>query len=125
GSLVLSDVEDAHDVRVVDAPRRLRFAPEPLAHDEELFGRKAVRWVEDLHGDDPVDEGILGAVDDPHRAAADRLQAHVASDLMPGRRHPRIALRFPSLNMGTRTGTPSLVTIPCRGGAHSVERCAP
>ena len=70
-----AEVGDVDDVRVADARRRPRLAPEAL--DQVLLRR--VREVQDLDRDDLADLDVLAGVDRPHAPLADLAQDAVAA----------------------------------------------
>ena len=76
GAAVLgrAEVGDVDDVRVPDARRGARLAPEPL--DQVLLAR--VGRVQDLDRDALADLDVLAGVDGPHAALADLAQDAVA-----------------------------------------------
>ena len=86
----LADLEDLHDVLVLQRRDRLGLAPEPLP-----LGRPGVRPGQDhLQRDGAVEGELPGLVDDAHPAAADLPDDLVAGDQRRGeidRRHVRRA----------------------------------
>ena len=84
---VLADLEDRHDVGVVQPRRRLRLAAEPLQRLGVV--RDLVR--QDLQRHPAAQADLLGLVDDPHAAPADLPEDPVvAQPLRPARdRIPR------------------------------------
>ena len=74
--LVLADVVDRADVRVIQRRRRARLALKALR------GRRVARQLgrQELDGDLPAEANILGAVDDAHAAAAKLLEDPVMRD---------------------------------------------
>ena len=66
-AVLLADVEDGHDVGVVQPGRRLRLAAEP--RPQLLVGEQVRR--QHLDGDAAAQGFVLGLVDHAHPAAAD------------------------------------------------------
>jgi hypothetical protein len=75
-ALVLADVVDRADVRVVERRGRLRLALEALASGLVL----EVRFRQELHRHRAVKARVLGLVDDAHPAGAQPLDDAVVRD---------------------------------------------
>ena len=75
GALVLAAVEDRDHVRVLQAGRRRRLAPEAL-HELLVLGEAA---MQDLQGHLAAEVRVLGAVDVGHAAGADPVLDPVAA----------------------------------------------
>ena len=86
---VLADLEDRHDVGVVQPRRGLRLAAEPLQGHR---GRPTTWPRQDLQRHAAAQRDLLGLVDDPHAAPADLAEDPVVADLPEardgGRRRP-------------------------------------
>ncbi len=93
GDVVLPDVEDSYDVRVIEAASGLGLAKEALLNDPVLLRRQSARYVQQLDGDGPVDERVLGPVDDAHGAPTQGVADDVAPD-------PPLLLRGLALHQG-------------------------
>ena len=80
---MLADLVDRHDVGVVHLGGGLGLDPEPLhvGRGGELAG------ADHLQGDDPLEAGLPGLVDDAHAAVGDLLEQLVIADALPVPRH--------------------------------------
>jgi hypothetical protein len=88
--VVLADLEDRHDVRVVQQRDRLGLVLEP---SQFVIAGQDV-GPEHLEGDGPIEADLAGAVDDPHAAAAhllDQLVVAEVTDERAGRERARVA----------------------------------
>lgn len=74
--VVLADVEDGDDVRVVETAGGARLAGEALA------GGGVERVREHLHGDVTADQRIAGQIDLAHAAAAEQADGLEAADVV-------------------------------------------
>lgn len=77
---IFADIENTDDVRMVEAPRRPRFAPEPLANHVQLFRGQRLERVQELDGDDAIDGGVLCSVHYARGPAAQLLEQDVPAD---------------------------------------------
>ena len=73
-AVVLADLVDLHDVRVLQAGDGLGLGPEA----GQLLGAGVVAGQDHLQGDDAVERELPGLVDDAHAAAAQLAQDFVA-----------------------------------------------
>src|SRR5262249_14654884 len=81
-ALVLAEVVDDHDVLMVEPGAGLSLPVEPGL---QLVGH--LRLARDhLERAQPVQDRVVGLVDDPHPAAADALEDAVSADLLDHRR---------------------------------------
>jgi hypothetical protein len=84
-ALVLVDVVDGADVRVIQGGRGPGFTPEPFEGDlvaKELLGQE-------LQCDGSVETGVLGLVDDTHASATELLEDAVVGDGLADHRSPQ------------------------------------
>src|ERR1700761_6100913 len=77
-AVLLDDVEDLHDVSVVEPARYLSF-PDGPAGRELRFGLAQGGPADLLERHVPVEQLVVGPPDDPHPAAADDRGEPVAS----------------------------------------------
>ena len=82
-AVVLADLVDGHDVRVVEVGRRLRLGAEAL----HVGRRRQLAGQDHLEGDDAVQAHLPRLVDDAHAAAGDLLQQLVVAEV--AHRRPR------------------------------------
>jgi len=75
GPVVLPELVDDHDVRVLQARHRPRLAQEARA-----ALRGGVAQGHDLEGHVPLQAFVAGPIDDAHRPAAEHMQDPVAAD---------------------------------------------
>src|SRR5262249_54969048 len=75
-AVVLADLMDLDDVRVLEPGRRLGLRAEALA----LHGPRVGTGQDHLQGDDSAQRGLAGLVDYAHAAAAQRPEDHVTGD---------------------------------------------
>ena len=80
-ALVLTDLEDLDDVRVLEPRHGLGLAAEP----GQAVGPGVVAGQDHLQGNGPVEPEVLGPVDDPHAAAAQHRLDDEARDRDVGR----------------------------------------
>jgi hypothetical protein len=81
---VLADLEDGHDIGVMEPGRGAGLVAEPL----QGLGVAARAGREDLQGHLSAQRDLLGLVDHPHAAAADLAEDAEVADLAQGRRRP-------------------------------------
>ena len=86
-ALVLVDVVDRADVGMVQGGGGAGLAPEPL----QPLGIPGILLGQELEGDAAAEAGVLGLVDDPHAAAAERLQREVVGEGLADRDRARVA----------------------------------
>src|SRR5262249_39320683 len=79
-AVALADVVDRQDVWVVEPGRRAGLGPEAAY----LLLRGQAAAQHDLQGDDPLEAGVAGPVDDAHAAAAQLLQQAVVAEVPGG-----------------------------------------
>ncbi len=100
----LAEIVDRHDVRVVEAARRVRLAAKAVDHLDRVLAGELV-LADRLQRDDALDHRIVGFVDDAHRAAADLAPDLVLADVvdvwhasLPARKQRRRRRRRPDLS---------------------------
>ena len=77
----LAEIVDRHDVRMVEAARRLRLAAKAVDHLRRVLAGELV-LADRLQRDDALDHRVVGLVDDAHRAAADLAPDLVLADVV-------------------------------------------
>ena len=80
--VVLADLVDGHDVRVVELGRRLRLLTETRRRSASPARSPG---QDHLQGDRPIQADLPGLVDDPHAAAGDLRQQFVVAERLHGR----------------------------------------
>ncbi len=108
-----AELVDRHDVRMGQARQRLRLPDEAVAR---VFVRGR---PQELEGNLASEAGVVGAIDDPHRAGTERLEDDIASEHGPGgerrgrlqRTAPLDRARYPSRVRHERAASRALVEV--------------
>jgi hypothetical protein len=95
--ILMTDVVQRADMRVVETRDRLRFQFKPLLHCR--VRRDMLR--QDLDGDGAIETSVLRLVDLPHAAGAKRGEDLIRSDACAWRQHLEI-LNNPETGISTR-----------------------
>ena len=80
-AVVLVEVVDRDDVRMIEASGGLRLAAESREHDRRILALELV-GADRLQRDDPLDHRIVGLVDHAHRSAAELAADLVLAELL-------------------------------------------